>query len=251
MSSHLLIGKCAAGVPPHRQVSAAAAAKCADMPLYPHPRARRTATIAIDAVALLLVAAFLLLGIVVRDTVLQLDALGRGVERAGQGVQDGFDGAGERVRDLPVVGDDLDEAFRGAGRASGGEVAASGRRGRDAVRDTANLLAFVTGALPALVVLSGWLPFRVRGVRSRRAAALALAAAPLDEQRARLIASRAFHALSFRHLRRYTDDPVGCMLRGDHGPLVRAAFEHEGLRRPAVPAASPDGRPSGRAQGKR
>jgi hypothetical protein len=107
-----------------------------------------------------LVALFAGLGFTVNDTFDELVSLGRGVQEAGNAVQGGFEDAGGLLGDVPIVGDELDDAFSEIGQQTGGNTAELGAEGESAVEDTARLLGWVTFALPTLVVLLWAVPRR-------------------------------------------------------------------------------------------
>jgi hypothetical protein len=128
-----------------------------------------------------------------------------------------------------VIGDDLAEGLRGAGEGSGGEVAELGREGEENVHQLADILGLVTFALPALLLLSQWVPGRTAQIRKQREAAVVLADGPSPERR-RLLAMRAAFSLPYGHLLRYTKDPIGDLEDGRYDALVAAALEDAGLR---------------------
>ncbi len=201
------------------------------MRLYPELPARRTRAVLGDLVVVALVVLFAWLGITVNDTFDELASLGRGVESAGNSVQGGFEEAGGALADVPIVGDELDDAFSEVGAQTGGNTAELGAQGEAAVEDTAQLLGWVTFALPTLVVLLWAVPRRVARVRTLTAAARVLADADGVERR-RLLAMRAAFGLPYETLVEYTPDPLGALASGDYQPLVTALFEDAGLRPP-------------------
>jgi hypothetical protein len=225
------------------------------MTLYPSLPRRRTATILGDLAILALVVLFAWLGVKVHDGVAELAALGRGLQDAGAAVggtardaagavRGGFGSAADAVGGTPVIGGDIAGALRSAGDSAAQPVESAGveqgqrltRAGRDAeakVYDTANLLGWLTFLIPALLLLSRWLPPRVRQVRALSAAARFLRGAPLDSERERELARRAAYALPYSALARHTRDPLGDLIAGRHAPLLAALGEDAGLRIPA------------------
>jgi hypothetical protein len=168
-------------------------------------------------------------GFQVHDAVDRLAVLGEGVERSGSAVSDGFEGAADAVDGAPVVGDDIADGLRSAGEGSGGEVEELGRSGEESAHDLANLLGFVTFALPALLVLTRWLPGRIEQVRKLRAASSVLGDRATPERR-RTLAMRAAFSLPYWQLLQYTRDPLGDLEDGRYDALVAAALEDAGLR---------------------
>ena len=141
-----------------------------------------------------------LLGLEVHDAVDKLAVLGTGVREAGEHV--------------PFVGNPVEDL---------------GRAGEDRVHRLANILGLVVFALPAGLVLTRWLPERVRQVKALTAASRVLAE-PTSVERQRLIAMRAAFSLPYGHLLQYTRDPLGDLAAERYDALVEAALDHVGLR---------------------
>lgn len=199
------------------------------MRFYPALPAQRVRTVLRDLAVLLLLFLFAWLGLKVHNAVDQLAVLGTGVEDAGTEIQDGFDTAAEAVAGVPIVGGDLADGLRDAGRVSGGELAERGQAGRESVHQLANLLGLVTFLIPALLVLSLTLPDRISQIRGLTAAERVLGGA-LDPDRRRLLAMRAAFSLPYGELVRYTRDPFGDLAAGRYDALIAAALEEAGLR---------------------
>ena len=199
------------------------------MPLYPELRGPRTRALIADVASILLLLLFAWAGLKVHGAVDRLAVLGEGVQATGGAVQGGFDSAADAVDGTPVVGDDLADGLRSAGEGSGGEVVALGEEGEDGAHDLANLLGFVTFALPALLLLTRWLPGRIAQVRKLRAASSVLGDQATPERR-RLLAMRAAFSLPYGQLLAYTPDPLGDLASERYDALVAAALEDAGLR---------------------
>jgi hypothetical protein len=199
--------------------------------LYPELRGPRARALVADVVSIVLLLVFAWAGLKVHDAVDRLAVLGEGVQATGGAVQGGFDSAADAVDGTPVVGDDLAEGLRSAGEGSGGEVTGLGEEGEDSAHDLANILGFVTFALPSLLVLTGWLPGRISQVRRLRAASEVLGERATEERR-RLVASRAAFSLPYGQLLAYTSDPLGDLEGRRYDALVAAALEDAGLRSP-------------------
>lgn len=198
------------------------------MRLYPDQSGRRIDLIARDLAVILALALFGLIALEVHDAVDRLAVLGEGVESAGKGVSGGFGAAADAVDGTPVIGDDLGDAFRGAGESSGGEVEELGRGGAGAAHDLANLLGILFFVLPSALLLLLALPPRVRQVRRLNAASKAIG--ELSPERRRLLAMRAAFGLPYGELLRYTQDPLGDLEAGRYDALVAAELEQAGLR---------------------
>ncbi len=204
--------------------------------LYPDVPAKRRSTIIRDLVLLGLVVLFAWMGIKVHDVVNELAVLGFGVKDAGTSVQNGFSSAAGAVGGIPFVGDRLAGALESAGQGSGGNVAALGQSGVDKVHRLALLLGFIVFALPTIIVLLIMVPPRIRQIRQLGAANAALVDTH-DPERRRLLAMRAAFGLSYLTLLGYTKDPIGDLAAGRYDPLVAAALDDVGIRRPPPPPA--------------
>jgi hypothetical protein len=199
------------------------------MRLYPQLPIRRTATLAADALLVVLLALFVWLGIQVHDAVDELAVLGKGVREAGLGIQSGLESAGDAVSATPVLGERLSRELHELGGATGGEVARAGRAGEDRVHRLANLLGLVTTLIPSGFLLARRLPSRIRQIRRLSAASRALAG-PLEDERRRVVAMRAAFSLPYGFLLGYTRDPLGDLAAGRYDALLRAAYEEAGLK---------------------
>ncbi len=171
------------------------------------------------------------MGIKVHDVVNELAVLGSGVKEAGLSVQSGFNSAAGAVGGIPFVGGKLSGALESAGQGSGGNVASLGQSGIDKVHQLALLLGFIVFALPTAIVLLVMLPPRIRQIRQLGAANAALVDTH-DPERRRLLAMRAAFGLSYLTLLGYTKDPIGDLAAGRYDPLVAAALDDVGIRRP-------------------
>jgi hypothetical protein len=199
------------------------------MHLYPQLTGPRNRALIADVASIVLLVLFAWAGLRVHDAVDQLAVLGEGVQATGGAVQGGFESAADAVDGTPVVGDDLADALTGAGEGSGGEVSELGREGEESVHQLANILGFVTFALPALLLLSQWLPGRTAQIRKLREASVVLGDQATPERR-RLLAMRAAFSLPYGYLLRYTKDPLGDLEEGRYDALVAAALEDAGLK---------------------
>jgi hypothetical protein len=206
------------------------------VPLYPELRRPRYRALVGDLVAIILLLIFAWAGFKVHGAVDKLAVLGEGVQASGDVVRDGFESAADAVDGTPVVGDEIADGLRSAGEGSGGEVVELGEQGEEGAHDLANVLGFVTFALPALIVLVIWLPGRVSQVKRLRAASQVLRDGESEERR-RLLAMRAAFSLPYGQLLAYTRDPLGDLEDGRYDALVAAALEDAGLKSSRTPAA--------------
>jgi hypothetical protein len=199
------------------------------MPLYPELRGHRARTLFGDLIAITLLVLFAWAGLRVHEAVNGLVVLGEGVQATGGAVQGGFESAADAVDGTPVIGDELADGLRSAGEGSGGEVVELGEQGEAEVRRLALILGIVTFALPALLVVTRWLPPRIDQVRQLRAASLVLGNQATEERR-RVLAMRAAFSLPYGQLLAYTPDPLGDLVAGRYDALVAAALEDVGLK---------------------
>jgi hypothetical protein len=164
--------------------------------LYPDIPVRRANTLVRDVALVALLALCALIGLRVHSAVDKLSVLGEGVRKAGAAV--------------PLVGDPVESL---------------GKRGEDEVHRLATLLGLLAGGLPAVLLLSRYLPDRVAQVRRLTAAEHVLRGGD-----PRLVAMRAAFSLPYGRLVSYTRDPLGDLADGRYEALVAAALDDAGLR---------------------
>lgn len=199
--------------------------------VYPDVPAKRHATVVGDIAVACLLVLFASFGLAVHGAVDSLAVLGTGVREGGTSVQRGFGSAADRVNGVPLVGGSLADALQGAGRQSGGRVAALGRQGEEDVHRLALILGLVVFALPTILVLALLLPRRVRQIKQLTAAERVLTD-PDDPQRRRVLAMRAAFGLPYGTLVAYTPDPLGDIVQNRYDALVQAAMDEAGIRHP-------------------
>jgi hypothetical protein len=197
------------------------------MRIYPDTHDDRGRAVARDALTILTLIVLAWLALKVHDTVDKLAVLGSGVRDSGEAVQSGFGAAADAVSGIPVVGGDVGDALRDAGKGTGGNVADAGQAGEDRVHDLANLLGILFFALPASILLVTTLPGRIRQVRELNAVERLLDVT--SEERRRLVAMRAAFSLPAAALARHTSDPLGDLEAGRYDPLIAAAYDNAGL----------------------
>jgi hypothetical protein len=197
------------------------------MRIYPDTHDDRGRAVARDALTILTLIVLAWLALKVHDTVDKLAVLGSGVRDSGEAVQSGFGAAADAVSGIPVVGGDVGDALRDAGKGTGGNVADAGQAGEDRVHDLANLLGILFFALPASILLVTTLPGRIRQVRELNAVERLLDVT--SEERRRLVAMRAAFSLPAAALARHTRDPLGDLEAGRYDPLIAAAYDNAGV----------------------
>jgi hypothetical protein len=110
---------------------------------------------------------------------MSLTAISEGFTSSAAGAQQSWDSVGDSLSGIPFVGDDLQRTFESLAAATFGNAAETGQSVTDAVTLAANVLAFVTFAAPAAVVLVLWLPRRLDRARAWDAADRVLSAVPM------------------------------------------------------------------------
>ncbi len=200
------------------------------MSLYAELPARRARQLLGDALCVGWILAWIWLGTRLHELTLALGAPGRITESAATTLGDRLVGAGDKVSEIPLVGDGVAVPFREAAQASD-SLADAGRAQVEAVTTFAWWLAVLVALVPIVVVVVFYLPVRWRF--ARRAAAgrrLVDSAADLD-----LFALRAMTHQPLHVLERISDDPAGAWRAGDRAVIDRlAALElaSSGLRPP-------------------
>lgn len=214
------------------------------MSLYADHPAHRTRQVVGDLLVLAWVVVWALVGRAVHDAVAQLAAPGRTLEDAGTSLESGLQQAGERVAEVPLVGDDLRAPFDSAGEAAG-TLTQAGVDLQDGVAQAATVAGWSVALWPVVVVLGAWVWARLRFAR-RSASARRLVAAGTDLD---LFALRALARMPLATLARVSDDPAGDWRRGDERVVRRLAaleLRSAGVRLPdADAAAGPGGTATG------
>jgi len=205
------------------------------MKLYADLPGRRTTQILADLAMVGWVCLWAWVGRLVHDTTLELAAPGRTLQDAGSGFRDQMTSAGDAVRGVPLVGEQIAEPFRSAGDA-GTRIEDAGTDLVNAVTDLATILGWVTALVPILVIGLIWAVLRGRFVRRATAAQRFIDdAADLD-----LFALRAMARQPMRKLATISSDPTGAWRRGERETIRALALlelKDSGLR-PPEPAST-------------
>ena len=146
------------------------------MRLYPQLAVHRNRQILRDALVLASLALFMFFAWAVREAVMTLTAISAGFTDNAAGVQDSWESIGGALSGIPFVGDDLQGAVTGLSDATVGNAVEAGEAITEAVTTAANVLAFVTFAAPAAVLLVLYLPRRLDRSRAWSAADTVLSA---------------------------------------------------------------------------
>jgi hypothetical protein len=171
-----------------------------------------------DLIVLAWVAFWIWAAVWVYDRVSNLAAPGRRIESAGEGLADGLSGAGDKVSDVPAVGNGLAEPFDTAARGAE-SLAAAGRAQQEAVHNLAIALVVLVLVVPLMLVLLGWLPLRVRWIR-RATLAATLRGRPSGTD---LLALRALTQQPLRRLVAIHPDPATAWRDGEPQAMAKLA----------------------------
>lgn len=195
------------------------------MKLYAETPALRRRQQLQDALTLVWVTMWTLLGRGLYRLVERLRSATSEAEQAGAGFADRLDAAGRTARDVPLVGRELSRPFTGAADA-GRTLESAGAAAGETVHALALWLGLLVALLPIAWVLARYLPRRLHWMREAGAAA----ALRIDASDLHLFALRAVTNAPLHVLRQVTPDPAGALARGDYGPLAAIELERLGLR---------------------
>lgn len=192
------------------------------MGLYADVPTLRARQVVGDVLVVVWVVVWVAVGRMVHEQVSRLAAPGRTIEDAGRSLEDGLRSAGREVARTPLVGEDLQAPFEGAGDAAA-SLAAAGVAVQDGVARAALLTALAVAAWPILLVVCGWLVHRWRQVRRTTVGRRLVATAAGRD----LLALR---TLVHAPLGSITDQDVAGWREGDPAVVARlAAREARGL----------------------
>jgi hypothetical protein len=191
----------------------------ADLPLT------RTRQIVTDLFVIAWVYVWIRVGTSLYDLVERLAAPGRSIEHAGTGMADNLSSAGNRIDNVPGVGNALASPFAKAADAAR-SLASAGHEQQQVVHDLAFTLAIVVVVVPLSLVAFVWLPLRLRWMR-RAAVASRLR---VDVSGKDLLALRALATQPLRRLAALDPQIAAAWRRGDPRAVeTLAALELRGL----------------------
>jgi hypothetical protein len=197
-------------------------------PYSDHP-VRGSLQILGDAVVLVWVVGWVLVGRFVKDAMDEIAKLGYGIQTGAGGVANGLHKAGSEASGVPLVGDKLSSPFNQAGGAAG-SLAHSGQQFGDRLTWLGTPLAVLIAGLPILLVVAFWLPLRWRYAR-RAGATVELARTPQGRD---VLALRALANEPVARLTAISADPVGDWRRENPEVVSRLAgveMRRRGVRR--------------------
>jgi hypothetical protein len=164
------------------------------MHLYPDLAAPRNRQIVRDVLVVMALALFALFAWAVHSAVMTLTAISAGFTDNAAGAQESWSSAGRTLSRIPFVGDDLQRSLEDLSNATLGSAVETGNSITEAVTTAANVLAFVTFAAPAAVLLVLFLPRRWDRSRAWTAADRVLSAIEVNPDSA--VARRAAPSVS-------------------------------------------------------
>ena len=194
------------------------------MKLYGETRFFRYRQLAADVALVVWIVVWIRVGIFMKHLVDKLAGPGQSVASAGQSFSSTMTDIGNRIAELPVVGDTLQAPFDSAADA-GSQLQAAGEGQQDVVHQIAFWLGVLLALIPIAVVLIRYVPGRLSWIREASAAhRLRVDAADLQ-----LFALRAITNRPLYELRRACKDPAAAFAEGDYAPLARFELASLGL----------------------
>jgi Na+(H+)/acetate symporter ActP len=198
------------------------------MNLYSDFAPRRSRQILGDGAALLLIGAWVWLGVTVFQLVSSLSAFGVRMEDAGAGFKETMVEVGSTLGAIPLIGSGIRVPFDGASDA-GSALQDAGQSQQMAVSQLATGLGAGIAALPIVMILVLWLVPRIRFARnSARARTIMDASAGIDLLALRALANQKISALSS-----ISPNAVDAWRRGDETvmlALARLELKSAGVR---------------------
>jgi len=146
------------------------------MRIYPELAGPRNRQITRDVLVVLALALFAFFAWAVKEAVMSLTAISTGFTDSAEGVQDSWASIGGALSGIPIVGDDISSALDDVSDATVGNAVQTGQSITEAVTTAATVLALVTFAAPAAVLLVLYLPRRLDRSRAWAAADTVLSA---------------------------------------------------------------------------
>ena len=182
---------------------------------FPFRRARQMIA---DAAAILGIALFIVLGVIVHDAILSLQAIGARLADAGSGFESTMTEISDRLSQVPLIGSGIRGPFDEASGA-GGTLNEVGLWQQQATEQLAVAAGLITAILPVVAILLCWLIPRMRFARLARDAAMS--AAGRDLLACRALSRRKLTLLLAAH-----PDPAGAWRRQDAAAIrALAALE--------------------------
>jgi hypothetical protein len=179
------------------------------------------------------VSLWVLIAVRIHDAIHSFSEAGRVLQTGGTNIQGAGVTIGEAFRDVPLVGEGIDNVATGAFETAGDPFIFVGAELESLLILIARLLALLVVGVMVIPWLSRYLPWRARRLATIRAAHQAIRRGPVDmpaEAMQRALATRALARLSYPELLEHTSDPFGDFAAGHYGRLARAELASVGLR---------------------
>lgn len=200
---------------------------------------RRRREVAADVATWTWVALWSVVAYRIHEAIAGFAEAGRALERGGAAIQGAGGQIGSSLEGLPLVGQGVGEVARRAFSGAGEPFVFVGSEFVDLITLLARVLALLILAVALVPWLSRYLPWRAARLAQLRAAATAIRRRPAglpDVSIDQVLASRAFHRLSWAELLAYSPDPVGDFSAGRYEALARAELASAGLQPRKAPA---------------
>jgi hypothetical protein len=186
--------------------------------LYAEKPGKALRQLIVDILVVLWVYAWVRVSMGVYDTIEKLAVPGKKLEDAGTGLSEQLRSAGDKVKRVPIAGDDLAGPFKNASDAANG-LADAGRQQQEVVHNVALSVSIAMLVLALSLVLLIWLPRRLRWIeRASAAARMRRGAAGKD-----LLALRALATQPLAKLAALDPDIAAAWRRGDSDAIDRLA----------------------------
>lgn len=188
------------------------------MKWYADDGARRARQIAGDLLFVLWIVLWIWVAITVYDRTAGLADIGHRMQDAGTRLHDNLQLAGDRLQELPAVGETIADPFE-RGATAAGDLAIAGERIVESTTGVAFWLRLAIGVSPIAILAGFYLPYRIRFARRAGSARAYLRATPDLE----LFALRALHTQPMQKIAAISPDPVASWQKRDPAVLVRLA----------------------------
>jgi hypothetical protein len=201
------------------------------MKLYAESPGYRARQILQDVAVVVWIIGWTVTGATVHGLVARLAVPGENIEQAGSSFERTLNSFGDRLSEVPVVGEGLQQPFEFISQA-GGALERAGRAQQNAINALAVWLGVALALIPISLVVIGYLPGRRRWMREAGAAQrLRISSADLHLFALRALARRPLH-----ELRRVSPDPAAALLKGDYEELATLELRALGLRGGGLPS---------------
>lgn len=131
------------------------------MRLYSHRSARRFRQIIADALAILGIVAAFIYAHRVRSAILEYVPIAEGIAASGEDTRNFIEGVADQMRQIPLVGPSLADAFSSSIDLPG-QIVVTGEALAEATEQFAFLAWAIVVLVPLLAILSVWVPWRSR-----------------------------------------------------------------------------------------